>query len=65
MPVVQDSVVNGVSRPTVVRTSYGEITLSADGASSTQERDDLLVVMDNLFRHSDNIKLFKNLEFYW
>lgn len=40
VPVVQDVVVNGVSRPTVVRTAYADITLTFDGTSTTQERTD-------------------------
>jgi len=38
IPIVQDASVNGVSRPTVVRTGYADLTFSFDGGSSTAER---------------------------
>jgi len=40
IPVVQDATVNGVTRPTVVRTAYADLTFSYDGSSSLQERKD-------------------------
>lgn len=41
IPVVQDQVVSGITRPTVVRTAYADLTLTFDGASTTTERADL------------------------
>lgn len=41
MPIVQDVVSGGVSRPTVVRTAYADVTLTFDGTSTPTERDDL------------------------
>lgn len=48
VPVVQDAVINGVSRPTVVRTAYADITFNFDGSSSTQERKDLVAMIASL-----------------
>jgi len=39
VPVVQDVVSGGISRPTVVRTAYADITFTHDETSSTVERD--------------------------
>lgn len=41
LPVVQDMVVGGVSRPTAIRTAYAELTLSTDATSNPGERGDL------------------------
>lgn len=41
VPVVQDQVLNGVSRPTVVRTAYADLTFTYDSSSSKKERTDL------------------------
>jgi len=40
-PIVQNVTVDGVSRPTVVRTAYADITLNFDGGSSVAEREDV------------------------
>jgi hypothetical protein len=40
LPVVQDETINGVTRPTVVRTAYVEVNFSFDQTSSEQERKD-------------------------
>lgn len=45
IPTVQDSVVNGISKPAVVRTAYADVTFTFDGASSTLERSDLLAFL--------------------
>lgn len=42
IPVVQDMVVNGVSKPTAVRASFADITFTFDGTSNATERDNLL-----------------------
>jgi len=41
LPVVQDVVVAGISKPTVVRTAYADVTLTFDATSSLNERKDL------------------------
>lgn len=40
MPVVQTETINGVSRPTVVRTNYANVVVSFDERSTEQERTD-------------------------
>ncbi|DAD50111.1 TPA_asm: coat protein [ssRNA phage Gerhypos.3_19] len=45
LPVVQDVVVSGISRPTIVRTAYFDGTFSFDGASNTVERQDMLAAI--------------------
>lgn len=41
VPVVQDAQVNGVTKPTVVRTAYCDVVFTFDGASNKQERKDM------------------------
>lgn len=48
LPVVQDAVVNGVTRPTVVRTTYVDLSFSFDGSSDTDERKDALAFIESL-----------------
>jgi hypothetical protein len=48
IPVVQDVVVAGVSRPTVVRAAYADLTFSFDGTSSTEERSDIRTLLADL-----------------
>jgi len=48
IPVVQDAVVGGVSRPTVVRTAYVELNFSFDATSNTTERGDTVGYMWSL-----------------
>lgn len=42
VPIVVNAVINGVTTPTVVRTSYVDATFTFDPASSTQERKDVV-----------------------
>lgn len=44
-PIVQTQTVNGVSTPTVVRTSYAEFEFSFDSTSTEQERKDVVGMM--------------------
>lgn len=48
IPVLQDAVVNGVTRPTVVRTAYADITFNFDGGSSTVDRKNMLAYVKSL-----------------
>lgn len=41
-PIVQNQVINGISNPIVVRTSYADITFSFEQTSSEQERKDVI-----------------------
>jgi len=42
LPVVQDVVVAGISKPTVVRTAYVEMSFTFDSTSNAAERHDAL-----------------------
>lgn len=42
VPVVQNSVVNGITVPTVVRTGYVTIEATFDASSTTQERNNIM-----------------------
>lgn len=44
-PVVQDQVISGISKPTVVRTAYCDVTFSFDGTSTTVERQDMIAAL--------------------
>jgi hypothetical protein len=48
VPIVQDITVNGVSKPTAVRTSYVDMQFTFDDTSSTLERYDVLAYARNL-----------------
>jgi len=48
IPVVQDAVVNGISSPKVVRTSYADVTFNFDPTSTARERDDLIELVYGL-----------------
>lgn len=41
VPIVQTEVINGISRPVVVRTGYGEFTFTFADSATEQERNDL------------------------
>lgn len=41
-PVVQTEIINGVSRPAVVRTAYADLSFTFDPTSTTQERKDVV-----------------------
>lgn len=47
VPVVQTQTVNGVTQPVVVRKAYAEATFSFDGASTTQERNDIVGMLSS------------------
>lgn len=40
VPIVQNEVLNGITRPTVVRTAYIDATFTFDNTSTEQERKD-------------------------
>lgn len=54
MPVVQDQVIGGVTRKTVVRTAYADITFSFDQTSETDERRHIRSIFTTMF-NSNNI----------
>lgn len=48
-PVVQTQTINGVSTPVVVRTAYGELTVTFNAESTTQERNNAIgMIADSL-----------------
>lgn len=49
IPITQDVAVGGVSKPTVVRTSYFESTITFDPTSTTDERTNVLAILRSLF----------------
>lgn len=42
VPVVQDETVNGIVKPTIVRTGFAELSFTFDPSSSEQERKDVV-----------------------
>jgi len=53
IPVVQDSVVNGISKPSVVRTAYVNADITFDSTSNTAERQDVRAFFKNLLADTD------------
>lgn len=51
-PIVQDATVNGITKPTVVRTTYVDLSLNYDGASTLQERNDIVGMIYSLLATS-------------
>lgn len=47
IPVVQDATVNGVTKPTVVRTLYADLTFNFPSDSSEQERKDAVGMLQS------------------
>jgi len=47
IPVVQTQIINGISTPVVVRIAYGNLEFSFDEKSTTQERKDLVGMLDS------------------
>jgi len=53
MPVVQDAVVGGVTRKTVVRTAYADLQFSFDQSSENSERTHILAILASLLSTSN------------
>lgn len=62
VPTVQDVVVNGISRPTVVRTAYADLTLTFDETSQPIEREDLRGYLFYLLGDSPGTNWIDDLE---
>lgn len=62
IPEVQDVVVNGVSRPTVVRVGYAEMNFTAESTSSSLERENMSALIYSLFTGDLITKTVINLE---
>lgn len=52
VPITQTQTVNGVSSPVIVRTSFGEVSLTFDALSSAQERADLIGMLADSLKTS-------------
>lgn len=68
IPVVQDVVVGGVTKPTIVRTAYADIMFNFDQSSNTRERDDLAGFVHDALKWTDNpvlMGLIVDLEGIW
>lgn len=55
VPQVQDIVVAGISKPTVVRTAYMDITFTFDSTSNTAERQDALAYLKSFLSNTAQI----------
>lgn len=55
VPVVQTQTVNGISTPVVVRTAYATISFNFDATSTTQERKDLVGMMQSALDSSKTV----------
>jgi hypothetical protein len=47
MPTVVDEIINGVSRPSVARTAYADLTFTFDETSTEQERKNLVGMLQS------------------
>lgn len=65
LPVVQTETINGISRPSTLRTSYFDGVYTFADGSETQERDNLITLIGNLHANSDFLSLARDLEYYW
>jgi hypothetical protein len=62
LPVVQDVVVSGVSRPTIVRAAYMEVSFSFDATSSTAERGKALALAADLLVDTSVLAVVRDLQ---
>jgi hypothetical protein len=63
IPVVQDMTVNGVTKPTIVRTAYFRGTFTADSGSSTTERLEMIELAGSAMGSAVGLDVFKDLGF--
>lgn len=61
VPVMQDAVSNGVSRPTAVRTAYASLEFSFDPTSNVQERSDVRSMIVSLLQDTNMRDLIDHL----
>lgn len=62
LPVVQNVEVSGVTRPTVVRVAYGDITFSFDKGSGTAERANTIAFAKNSLANAMILAVAKDLD---
>lgn len=65
VPIVQNTVVNGISKPAVVRTSYVDMTFTFDGASSADERADVLWFAYSFLENANAFAYIRDLESFY
>lgn len=62
LPVQQNATVDGISRPTVVRSAYAEVTFSFDGTSNTAERAVARSLVADLLADATSVDVIDDLE---
>lgn len=62
IPVVQDVVVAGISKPTVVRTAYADCVFTFDSTSNEVERGDIRALMADLLTGATAVACIEKLE---
>jgi hypothetical protein len=62
VPIVQDAIVNGITRPTVVRTAYADLTFTVDATSSLADRKDLRTFLDTALTSTMGVAVVDGLE---
>jgi hypothetical protein len=55
VPVVQTETINGIDRPTIVRTAYANLDVNFDISSTEQERDDLIGMLQSSLGESQTL----------
>jgi len=63
MPVVQDQTVNGVTRPTLVRTAYAELSVTTDASATTNERFTMQKLLYTLLASTFGAGMLIDLEY--
>jgi hypothetical protein len=53
VPVTATETINGVSNPKLLRTAFAELTLTADAASTLQEREDIIQLLRTCCESTD------------
>lgn len=52
-PITATETINGVASPKLLRTAYAELTLTADAASTVQERENILQALRTICEPAD------------
>lgn len=63
VPVVQDTTVNGVTKPALVRSAYADVQFTFDSSSGTQERKDTMAYIASLLGTSLMASIGGDLEY--
>lgn len=62
IPVVATATVDGVSRPTITKVAYGDLTFSFDGLSTTAERLAARSLMADMLSNASVAEIIDDLE---